>query len=46
MTDVYELEREEETYASDRDTTGWRNFWAVRWTRTKVITPLMVILRR
>jgi len=46
MTDVYEMEREEETYASDRDTTGWRNFWAVRWTRTNVITPLMVILRR
>lgn len=43
MTDFYAMEREEEVF---EEMTGWRSFWLVRWGRTKVVNPLMVILRR
>ena len=47
MADAYEMEREEESYAAmDRDATGWRSLWIVRWGRTSIIDPLMVILSR
>ena len=44
MTEFQAMERE--SYGSDEEVTGWRSFWMVRWTKTKIVNPLMVILRR
>ncbi|KAG0584668.1 hypothetical protein KC19_3G226600 [Ceratodon purpureus] len=44
MPDFYAMERED--VGVYEDMTGWRSFWLVRWGRTKIVNPLMLILQR
>jgi len=48
MPNIYAMEREEEVYgtSSEIESTGWRSLWIVQWTRTKIVNPVVVILRR
>lgn len=43
MADIYAMKTED---GIDREMTGWRSSWPVRWARAKIFKPLMVILRR
>jgi hypothetical protein len=48
MPNIYAMEREdEEPYgALEPPPTGWRSLWIVRWTKSKIVNPLIVILSR
>lgn len=48
MPNIYAMEREDEEPYGDLEPppTGWRSLWIVRWTKSKIVNPLIAILSR